>query len=164
MTFEAPDPDLGPIEDPHDDRGRPRLDRPLPGAGPVEAVSRLYRNYAGFSGRASRGEFWWVAFFAVAVTIVIGGVGVIVGVATGTPSPSGDGIQPGGAMFVFLIALSVWYLGSVIPFIALWVRRLHDADYSGWLYLLHAIPYVGPLIALVFAAMPSRPNGARFDR
>ena len=35
------------------------LDRPYPGCPPLQAIERLFRNYAVFSGRASRSEFWW---------------------------------------------------------------------------------------------------------
>ena len=35
------------------------LDRPYPGCPPVQAIERFFRNYAVFSGRASRSEFWW---------------------------------------------------------------------------------------------------------
>lgn len=43
------------------------------------------------------------------------------------------------------------------------VRRLHDADFSGFMYLLALIPFVGGLALLVFMLMPSNPAGARFD-
>ncbi|GAA4769782.1 DUF805 domain-containing protein [Citricoccus nitrophenolicus] len=44
------------------------------------------------------------------------------------------------------------------------VRRLHDAGFSGWTYLINLIPGVGSLIILVFTLMPSSPAGIRFDR
>ena len=43
------------------------------------------------------------------------------------------------------------------------MRRLHDANYSGWFYLLSLIPGVGGLIILIFMVLPSHPQGARFD-
>lgn len=47
---------------------------------------------------------------------------------------------------------------------ALVVRRLHDANYSGWMALLGLIPLVGGIILLVFVLTGSKPEGQRFDR
>jgi len=50
-----------------------------------------------------------------------------------------------------------------VPTLALTVRRLHDAGYSGLLALILLIPYVGSLILLIFAVLPSSPAGAKYD-
>ena len=62
-----------------------------------------------------------------------------------------------------LVALLVCYLAVLVPTIAVTVRRLHDAGYSGWLVLLALIRGVGGLILLVFTVRPASPNGARYD-
>ena len=51
----------------------------------------------------------------------------------------------------------------MVPTIAVTVRRLHDAGYSGWLYLLTLIPWLGGVILLVFALLPPSPAGAKYD-
>ncbi|WP_016995948.1 DUF805 domain-containing protein [Kocuria atrinae] len=66
-------------------------------------------------------------------------------------------------IFLSLLFL-VFLLAHIIPSIALAVRRLHDANMSGFLYLLILIPFLGSLILLVFFVLPSNPAGARFDR
>jgi uncharacterized membrane protein YhaH (DUF805 family) len=43
------------------------------------------------------------------------------------------------------------------------VRRLHDAGYSGLLALLFLLPYLGGLIIMIFALLPSSPAGAKYD-
>jgi hypothetical protein len=50
-----------------------------------------------------------------------------------------------------------------VPNLALTVRRLHDAGYSGWLVLLGLVPYLGGLILLIFAVLPSSPTGVKYD-
>ncbi|MBI4901848.1 MAG: DUF805 domain-containing protein, partial [Actinobacteria bacterium] len=55
------------------------------------------------------------------------------------------------------------FLAVIVPATSLGVRRLHDANQSGWMYLLALIPTVGPLALLVFMAQASNPAGARFD-
>ena len=68
-------------------------------------------------------------------------------------------------LFTFLVflALGLFYFGVIVPTLAVTVRRLHDAGFSGWLVLLTLIPWLGSLVLLVFALMPSSPNGVRYD-
>ncbi|WP_268793574.1 DUF805 domain-containing protein [Mycobacteroides chelonae] len=51
-----------------------------------------------------------------------------------------------------------------IPAWALTVRRLHDADFSGWIALLAVLPYIGSLMPIIFGFLPSKPRGECFDR
>jgi uncharacterized membrane protein YhaH (DUF805 family) len=62
-----------------------------------------------------------------------------------------------------IILLTVFFLGILLPTLALTVRRLHDAGYSGLLALLLLLPYLGSLIILIFALLPSSPAGAKYD-
>lgn len=140
--------------------GEASLDQPAYGIGPVDAVKRALRKYATFSGRASRSEFWWWTLFLNLALLVLAGLTAGVGVAT---SPDG-GDTPGAAGLVLVALLVLFALSVVVPQIAVTVRRLHDAGYSGWLYLLSLIPWVGGLILLVLAALPTSPAGARFDK
>ncbi|MDE0149964.1 MAG: DUF805 domain-containing protein [Rhodospirillaceae bacterium] len=45
---------------------------------------------------------------------------------------------------------------SIIPSIAVTVRRLHDIGRNGWWYLIAFIPLVGPLVLLVICATVSQ--------
>ncbi|MGL5442618.1 MAG: DUF805 domain-containing protein, partial [[Mycobacterium] stephanolepidis] len=51
-----------------------------------------------------------------------------------------------------------------IPAWGLTVRRLHDADFSGWMALLAILPYIGSLMPIIFGFLPSKPRGECFDR
>jgi uncharacterized membrane protein YhaH (DUF805 family) len=51
----------------------------------------------------------------------------------------------------------------ILPTLALTVRRLHDAGYSGLFALLLLIPYVGSLIIMIFALLRSSPAGVKYD-
>jgi len=67
---------------------------------------------------------------------------------------------------VFLLVwglMALFGLVTVVPSIALGVRRLHDTNQSGWLHLVTFIPYVGSIILIVLLAQSSNPAGARFD-
>ena len=142
------------------------LDKPLYGATFGQAIKRFFAKYATFSGRASRSEYWWVALFIFLVFLVIWIPGLIIGLATGTPGYTSSGApttNPGPAFFAFVAVGVLFYLAVLIPGIAVTVRRLHDANFSGLLYLLSFIPSVGGLILLVFTVLESKPEGARFD-
>ena len=69
---------------------------------------------------------------------------------------SGPGASGGIAYLGLAVAL-------FIPSLAVAVRRLHDANYSGALYLLVLVP-LGSIVVLVFLLMPSNPAGAQYDR
>ena len=74
---------------------------------------RCLRNYAKFSGRASRPEYWW---FQVVVWIV----NLILVLLSHT-------ILPAAAILGI-----IWNLGVVVPHAAAASRRLHDAGHSFW--------------------------------
>jgi len=120
-----------------------------------QALSRFFRSYARFSGRASRSEYWWT-------TLALGlagalGVGTVVGLQSATQS---EPITT--TIAVSVVALVA--LGCALPSWALLVRRLHDADLSGWMSLLTVLPYAGAILQIVFGMLPPRPLGERFDR
>ena len=139
------------------------LSRPLYGASFGQAVSRFFRKYATFTGRASRSEFWWVRLFLVVLSVVVAlPASLIVGLTSerrfnGTLVYSPVGIA--ATVVAILIAVAL-----LIPEVALTVRRLHDANYSGWYYLLGLVPSVGGIIILILTLSSSRPEGVRFDK
>jgi len=47
-------------------------------------------------------------------------------------------------------------LATIVPSIAITVRRQHDIGLSGWFYLLILLPYLGGMIIFVFSLIPSQ--------
>ncbi|GAA1822338.1 DUF805 domain-containing protein [Microlunatus capsulatus] len=140
--------------------GTPTLDQPWYGIGPVDAVKRAFQKYARFDGRASRSEYWW---FTLAYTIVGLLLYVPFLVSVGVASENGSSDFPAGAAVILVIGILV-FLATIVPSIAVAVRRLHDGGFSGWLYLLSLVPSVGGIVVLVLMVLPSKPEGARYDR
>ncbi|MFE4226488.1 DUF805 domain-containing protein [Arthrobacter sp. NPDC056886] len=136
---------------------------PLYGASLPEAVARFFRKYATFSGRASRSEYWWWALVSGIVSLVLNIFMFTAGYAGATLLPDGSS-APGPGYFVGLILAFVWFLAVLIPSLAVSARRLHDANYSGWMLLLGLVPLVGGIVLLVFTLMDSKPEGQRFDK
>lgn len=137
------------------------LSQPLYGASFGQAVRRYFAKYATTSGRASRSEYWWATLAVGLVNLALG----ILLVALRGVSANADGsanFTPLG--IVIVVVWIVFELAVIIPHIAISVRRLHDANLSGYLYLLVLIPSLGGLIVFIFALLPTNPAGARFDR
>lgn len=107
---------------------------------------RAMRNYAGFSGRASRTEFWQ---FVAALAGMLFVLGLILG------PPQGRSIWP-----IFLIVLVG--LVHLVPGLAVTVRRLHDANRTGWWALLNLIPFGGWIVLLGFGVLPGTPGPNRY--
>lgn len=108
----------------------------------------LSKNYVQFNGRARRSEYWGFALFNALFLVVAVIIDVVISIAL--MESTGDEI--------FLPIFTVlWSLGTALPGLAATVRRFHDQDLSGWLYLLSFIPYVGGFIVLVFMFLDSKP-------
>lgn len=133
------------------------LNLPLYGASFGQAVQRFFKKYATFSGRASRSEYWWVQLFLYLVSLVFALL-MFAGMST---TPSGEYSLNGFGWFMVVVT-SVWGLAIIIPSLALTMRRLHDANFSGWFILLGLIP-AGGFVIFVFTLIPSNPAGIRYD-
>lgn len=136
------------------------LEMPLYGASFRVAIQRFFKKYATFSGRASRSEYWWVALFSSVVSIVAQTLATVGGLSTADPATGAPGM---GAMAGTAIAV-LFGLATLIPSIAISIRRLHDANFSGWMYLLILAPILGALVIIVLMLLPTNPAGARFDK
>jgi uncharacterized membrane protein YhaH (DUF805 family) len=137
----------------------PPLDLPHYGIGFVDAVKRGFKKYARFTGRASRSEYWWWTLFTFVTYLVLG----LVTFAVGTATSRDGGRTPGLLAMPLLILFTIFFLGILLPTLAVTVRRLHDAGYSGLVALLFLLPYLGGLIIMIFALLPSSPAGAKYD-
>jgi len=103
----------------------------------ADAVRSVLSQYATFSGRARRSEFWWFALFAFLLYIVAGIIDAAIG----------------NQVVGLLVALALF-----IPSLAVTVRRLHDTGRSGWWILVGLIPLVGFIVLLVFEVQDSQPG------
>lgn len=97
---------------------------------------QVLKNYAIFDGRARRKEYWMFFLFNLIFAIVATVLDNLLGLAIK---------DLGYGPFYILYALA-----TLIPGIAVGVRRLHDTGKSGWYLLLGLIPCVGGIILLVF--------------
>lgn len=136
------------------------LDSPLYSATFGEAVKRYFKKYATFSGRASRSEYWWAMLF----NVLVGLVALAIAAAGGAFSVDPTSTETPIIALLGVMLLPIYAIFTFIPHLALGMRRFHDANFSGWLYPLYMVPYVGWPVVLILALMPSNPPGARFDK
>ena len=106
----------------------------------IEALKK----YAVFSGRARRKEYWMFALFVGIIYAVL----AIIAIASKTP-----------ALFVLL---AIFYVGILLPALAVGVRRLHDTGRSGWWLLFGLVPLVGGITLLVFSCSDSQPGENKY--
>ncbi|MBX2920937.1 MAG: DUF805 domain-containing protein [Chitinophagaceae bacterium] len=124
----------------------------------------VFENYANFNGRARRAEYWYFAlanFILLIPFYIIGWIGAV---------NQSNGLMMLGFGIYFLAAL-----GTLVPSLAVGVRRLHDLGKSGWYYFVGLIPFVGGIILLVwfftdgnrftnaYGEDPKNPAGPVFD-
>jgi len=106
------------------------------------------KNYAVFSGRSRRSEYWFFVLFYLIIYVVL----ALVDRTTGTySSTSGAGLLT-----------SIFALGMLIPSLSVSVRRLHDTDRSGWWLLIGFIPLIGVIVLIVFFVQDSGAGTNRF--
>lgn len=106
-------------------------------------------NVLSVQGRIGRLRF--LAWMLVATTVVIGLCTLIfLGMF------SGDQFFPGSVLICALI------LAFLYASITITVQRLHDLDWSGWLWFLYLVPAMGGILLLLLAALPGTVGANRY--
>lgn len=120
---------------------------PLPSVSFVEAVKSGFRNYANFSGRARRSEYWYWVLFTVLGTLVLSIIGGMI-----------FHTEDGGVN----ILQSIFSLATLVPGLSISWRRLHDIGKSGGWYFLALIPLVGSIILLIWYCKDGEPGDNQY--
>ena len=119
----------------------------------VDAVKSFWSNYATFTGRSRRSEYWFIQLFLLITNLLAAVIDLWL--------MDGDVEQfmaNGGGGIVGL----VWILATVVPLLAVLIRRLHDTNRSGWWALIGLVPLAGFIILLVFTVTDSDVGANRF--
>jgi uncharacterized membrane protein YhaH (DUF805 family) len=148
------------MSDQHLQHGPTSLSAPLHGATLGQAVSRFWRKYATFSGRASRSEYWWTYLFTTVTTFVAAMLPALTLLIVLGPNETSDSPPP--LTIAVVVIVLIYMLALIVPGLAILARRLHDAGFSAWFILLGLVPF-GGIVLFVFTVLESKPEGARFD-
>ena len=85
----------------------------------VESIESAFRKYVVWEGRSSRSEFWWFALFAFLGSMVTTLIDSLYGVP---------------------VLNTIFVLGTFLPYLSVFIRRLHDTGHSGWWYWIVLLP------------------------
>lgn len=126
----------------------------------IDAVKNCLGKYVVFSGRARRSEYWWFALFILIVSLMAGIIDLALGFGTVATqvgdrsfATTAESSGPVGALTT---------LALIAPAISVGVRRLHDADRSGWWLWISLIPLIGFIVLLVFFLQSGTSGANRF--
>ncbi len=111
----------------------------------------VLKNYTTFSGRARRKEYWFFVLFHVIVIMVLDTLDTLLGLRVAETPEASVGVLS-----------SIYLLATLLPSIAVAMRRLHDTGRSGWWLLLSLIPLVGPIVLLVFYVLRGTPGDNQY--
>jgi uncharacterized membrane protein YhaH (DUF805 family) len=103
-----------------------------------QAIASGFQNYVVFNGRATRSAFWYFYLFTALVGVAISVVERAIG--------SSDVLSGFG-----IISL-IWSLAIILPTLGLMIRRLHDANHTGWWILIAFLPFIGAIVLIIFWA------------
>lgn len=122
------------------EENKPDISKPYPAASSGEAITRFFKKYATFSGRASRSEYWkawfWLRFLAPIALFLID-ISVL----------HAGQIKP---------LYSIWTLVTFIPDLALNFRRLHDSNLNAaWILVPPFVAFAGFFTAAIGLAIAS---------
>lgn len=173
------------------DATRPPLWAPWYGIGFGRAVARFWRKAFVFHGRASRSEYWWAFLFLMLGSVALAAVGATADSAMagagGDSSPTADALSTLWLVVTFIPDLSLtirrlhdenlrgWWvllpyaleLAAVVALVAgvaVGVVSGNASTSVWWLVAAVACYLLGEVAGAVLAVLPSRPQGARFDR
>lgn len=110
----------------------------------------VYDDSGIFSLKGRIGRLRYVAFSLVFALIALVPAMVIGGVVAGLM----QGQEIAGVLSMGLIGIA--YLAVIIYSVIIGVRRLHDLNMSGWMWLINLIPLIGTFFALYMVFAPGK--------
>lgn len=119
----------------------------------------VFENYANFSGRARRSEYWFFTLFNFLVNVAVNLLVRLFGGSTALLGTSET--LPFVAMAIFGLFF-LFALVMLIPSLAVSVRRLHDTGRSGWNLLWSLLPIIGTIVLIVFFATEGQPGRNKY--
>ena len=137
-------------------------------------IKYTFKNYFMFKGRASRKEFWYFTLFFLVFGVLTGAVDLSFTVTvqdddTGLPfdktlfsNPLNIGSDLSSLLgFDTNIFANIFIISTIIPYIALAIRRFHDINKSGWWILIN-FTGIGMFFHLYFMARKGDETDNRF--
>lgn len=104
----------------------------------ADAIKSYFKNYATFTGRARRSEFWFTVLFT---TLVSAGLSVLF--------PGTVVKVDGFTMQQSSPIVNLWSIATIVPSLAVTWRRLHDVNKPGPYFFYILIPIAGAIMLII---------------
>jgi len=104
----------------------------------IKSYIKAMKEYTNFNGVATKKEYWsFMGIYIILMIVLFIGESFVMEMI------------PAYDKFDIPVLTNLFILISLVPSIAVSVRRLHDIEKSGWWYLINFIPF-GFIIYLIF--------------
>jgi uncharacterized membrane protein YhaH (DUF805 family) len=123
-----------------------------------------FKRFAQFGGRSRRLEFWMWVLFVWIVGAVLTVIDTLMGFG-GTSVTDAAGVGYRWSSYGWTSSgplVPIWFFVTLIPQLAVGVRRLHDLDKSGWWWLAALVPFVGTIVLIVLWSVEGTRGPNRF--
>ena len=123
----------------------------------INAYKNFFKNYAEFTGRSTRPDFWWVWLGNLILSIPFWIIYFYIVYLSTVMDSVSDSASEATFMVFGLVAIiyAVFYLAILVPTLALSVRRLRDAGFH-WAFIFLRFAPMGGIALLILHAMPTK--------
>ncbi|MFS9256741.1 DUF805 domain-containing protein [Streptococcus infantis] len=123
----------------------------------INAYKNFFKNYAEFTGRSPRPDFWWVWLGNLILSIPFWIIYFYIVYFSTVMDSVSDSASEATFMVFGLVAIiyAVFYLAILVPTLALSVRRLRDAGFH-WAFIFLRFAPMGGIALLILFAMPTK--------
>ncbi|MFS9270132.1 DUF805 domain-containing protein [Streptococcus infantis] len=123
----------------------------------INAYKNFFKNYAEFTGRSTRPDFWWVWLGNFILSIPFWIIYFYTVLLSTVMDSIDDSVSEATFMVFGLVVIIylVFFLAILVPTLALSVRRLRDAGFHWAFIFLRFVP-MGGLALLILLAMPTK--------
>ena len=123
----------------------------------INAYKNFFKNYAEFTGRSTRPDFWWVWLGNLILSIPFWIIYFYIVYLSTVMDSVSDSASEAIFMVFGLVAIiyAVFYLAILVPTLAISVRRLRDAGFH-WAFIFLRFAPMGGLALLILFAMPTK--------
>ena len=123
----------------------------------INAYKNFFKNYAEFTGRSTRPDFWWVWLGNLILSIPFWIIYFYIVYLSTVMDSVSDSASEATFMVLGLVVIiyAIFYLATLVPTLALSVRRLRDAGFHWAFIFLRFVP-MGGIALLILFAMPTK--------
>ena len=123
----------------------------------IQAYKNFFKNYAEFTGRSTRPDFWWVWLGNLILSIPFWIIYFYIVYLSTVMDSVSDSASEATFMVLGLVVIiyAIFYLAILVPTLALSVRRLRDAGFH-WAFIFLRFAPMGGIALLILFAMPTK--------